>query len=165
MTRFRHSGLTRDLARKESDMSMQFHRNVVIPVSFAVAIAMIVGPAVNAINGSSLLLLVLGLAVSTMIYALWRDSAGGGGAVAPRLDAERRQATRIWQPHDEHDVVNSPVSYFHVYPTYVWRCVPCRDPERHQQPGKCCRVTLGPRGRNVILGRPFGSLTIPPRTA
>ena len=39
-----------------------------------------------------------------MIYALWRDSAGGGGAVAPRLDAERRQATRIWQPHDEHDV-------------------------------------------------------------
>jgi hypothetical protein len=79
-------------------MSMQFHRNVVIPVSFAVfAIAMIVGPAVNAINVVfSLLLLVLGLAVSTMIYALWRDPPVAVALVAPRLDAERRQATRIW---------------------------------------------------------------------
>ena len=51
MTRFSILASPAISQRKESDMSMQFHRNVVIPVSFAVfAIAMIVGPAVNAIN-------------------------------------------------------------------------------------------------------------------
>ena len=96
VTRFRSLGLPQ-LARKESDMSMQFHRNVVIPVSFAVfAIAMIVGPAVNAINVVfSLFLLVLGLAVSTMVYALWHNPPVAVALVAPSTEAGRRQATGI----------------------------------------------------------------------
>jgi hypothetical protein len=73
-------------------MSVPFGRSVVIPASFiACAIAVTFGPAVNV--SFSLFLLVLGLAVSTMVYVLWPEPPVAVGLVAPSLDTGRPDST------------------------------------------------------------------------
>jgi hypothetical protein len=73
-------------------MSVPFGRSVVIPASFiACAIAVTFGPAVNV--SFSLFLLVLGLAVSTMVYVLWPEPPVAVALVAPSLDTGRPDST------------------------------------------------------------------------
>ena len=72
-------------------MSVPFGRSVVIPASFiACAIAVTFGPAVNV--SFSLFLLVLGLAVSTMVYVLWPEPVAVA-LVAPSFDTGRPDST------------------------------------------------------------------------
>ena len=70
-------------------MSVPFDRSVVIPASLiASAIAVTFAPAVNVTF--SLFLVVLGLALSTMVYVLWPEPAV---ALAPSIDTDRREST------------------------------------------------------------------------
>lgn len=73
-------------------MSVPFSRRVVIPSSFiACVIAATFAPAVNV--RFSLFLLVLGLAVSTMVYVLWPEPPVAAPLVAPSVDTERGEST------------------------------------------------------------------------
>ena len=74
-------------------MSVPFSRRVVIPSSFIIAcvIAATFAPAVNV--RFSLFLLVLGLAVSTMVYVLWPEPSVATALVAPSIDTERGEST------------------------------------------------------------------------
>ena len=145
-------------------MSMPFSRNVVISVWFAVfAIAMILAPAVNFVF--SLFLLVLGLAVPMMVYVLWHDppvAVASRGAehrhgTAPGNRQQVNPTTARLRPSLLFPFLESPSMSMQI--TYG-------DASRDailtgiNSLANAVRVTLGPRGRNVILGKPFGSPTI-----
>jgi hypothetical protein len=70
-------------------MSMQRRRNVIVPVWFAMfAIAAFALP--SGTFGWSLFLLVLGLTVPAMVYALWQDPSPQRVSVGrQRTDAQR----------------------------------------------------------------------------
>jgi hypothetical protein len=73
-------------------MPLLFSRSVVIPFSFiACAIAAIFAPAVNV--SFSLFLLVLGLALSTIVYVLWPEPPVAVTLVAPSIDTGRPDST------------------------------------------------------------------------
>ena len=74
-------------------MSVPFGRRVLIPgsVLIACAIAAIVAPAVNV--RFSLFLVVLGLAVSTMVYRLWHEPPVAVALVAPGINPNRPEST------------------------------------------------------------------------
>jgi hypothetical protein len=73
-------------------MSLLLSRNAVASLSFvAFAIAMFFAPAGNVVF--SLFLLVMGLALSTMVYVLWHEHRVAVALEAPSLDTARREST------------------------------------------------------------------------
>jgi hypothetical protein len=100
-----HSWLTRESYRvwcsrtppaavkeKSLTMSVPFGRSVVIPASFILcAIAVTFAPAVNV--SFSLFLIVLGIAVSTIVYSLWHEPPVAVALVEPSIDTDRREST------------------------------------------------------------------------
>ena len=72
-------------------MSAPFGRSVVIPISFiACAIGATFGPAFNVTF--SLFLLVMGLAISTMVYVLWPEPPLAVAIAGSNLDAGRPES-------------------------------------------------------------------------